>query len=83
MAATCNDKVAAVINTWVEHGHEGKRHDPKMPQHPEFIYRKGGGWKGWSHFLGPPSTHRDFRENAASDALEDEAWAEYCKSRDL
>ena len=76
-------QVGKVINTWVAHGHQGKRGDPKMPLHPEFVHRKEGTWKGWSHFLGIDSTHRCFRKNAARDALEDEAWAEYCKSRDL
>ena len=83
MAASCNNKVTAVIKTWVEHGHKGKSTDPKQPRHPEFVYRKQGVWKGWSHFLGIDSTHRYFDTNAARDAVEDEAWVEYCKSRDL
>ena len=82
MAASC-DKVTPVIKAWVAHGHEGKCSDPKMPRHPEFVYRKQGVWKGWSHFLGINSTHRCFHKFAARDALEDEAWACYCKTYDL
>ena len=67
------EKVAAVVRTWDQCGADAKDFDPKMPKHPEFVYRKSGHWKGWAHFLGVAET----AESTDRDTLEDRAWAQY------
>jgi hypothetical protein len=67
------EKVAAVVRTWDQCGADAKDFDPKMPKHPEFVYRKSGHWKGWAHFLDVAET----AESTDRDTLEDRAWAQY------
>ena len=50
------EQVAAVVRTWDQCGADAKDFDPKMPKHPEFVYRKSGHWQGWAHFLGVAET---------------------------
>ena len=43
-------KVRLVIHTWLREGYDGV--DGSLPEHPEFVYRLEGEWKGRNAFYG-------------------------------
>ena len=45
-----NKHVEAIINTWKKDGNKIHPSDPKLPLHPELVYRIKGSWTTWNSF---------------------------------
>lgn len=66
-----------VLREWIIYGDKFSKVDRKMPQHPEFFYRKSGEWESWNAFLAVPQGSPDYQTNAKQDEVETEAWMLY------
>lgn len=71
--------VEHIVADWYENGQKASPRDPRLPMHPELIYRAMGDWRGWSHFLSvdASSSPDDYAMNAERDRLESIAFKEF------
>lgn len=63
------------VLSWLARGRDlhraGEPDSQRMPVHPELVYRLGGEWKGWNHFLGTDGNAPEADTHRRIDALED------------
>lgn len=64
------------LASWINVGFEHKP-GSGLYRHPEFVFRKLGGWPGWNAFLGITADHPAYAENEACDLLDEMAWQLY------
>tara|TARA_B100001540_G_C15262207_1_gene397551 strand:+ start:154 stop:396 length:243 start_codon:yes stop_codon:yes gene_type:complete len=69
-------QLTEILNIWLSDGNTMCR-NINIPQHPEFIYRKSGDWKGWNDFLGVSPSSVEWNQNKEQDELEDSVWKLY------
>jgi len=69
--------VEDIINTWKKDGNKIHPSDPKLPLHPELIYRIKGSWTTWNDFLKTEKNSPYYNLQIEQDALENQAWLQY------
>lgn len=46
-----DQSIDRIIHMWFQDGEKSLAKYPGLPQHPEYVYRLNGDWKGWIKFL--------------------------------